>query len=124
MNKEIFFVDDDKNLLHAMKLIMHKTPYSVKTFLDPLEMLGSIQQGWGGIIVTDINMPVINGFEVLKRDAEIALIKKHLLNASYDFSDLQQQVDIELKEIKRKITKQLELRNIIRIFLICYDTYI
>ena len=71
MNKEIFFVDDDKNLLHAMKLIMHKTPYSVKTFLDPLEMLENIQQGWGGIIVTDINMPVINGFEVLKRVKQI-----------------------------------------------------
>ena len=71
MKKEIFFVDDDKNILHALKLIMHKTAYSVKTFSDPLEMLGNIQVGWSGIIVTDINMPVINGFEVLKRVKQI-----------------------------------------------------
>ena len=78
MKKEIFFVDDDKNILHALKLIMHKTAYAVKTFNDPLEMLANIQVGWSGIIVTDINMPVINGFEVLKRvkqiDEEIPVI--------------------------------------------------
>ena len=78
MKKEIFFIDDNKNILHAMKLIMHKTHFKVQTFLDPLEMLSNIHVGWDGIIVTDINMPLINGFEVLDRvkqiDSEIPVI--------------------------------------------------
>ena len=61
MSKEIYFVDDDKNFLHAMKLIMRKTAFKTKTFSDPLEMLAEIELGWQGVVVTDINMPMMDG---------------------------------------------------------------
>ena len=47
-------------------------------------------------------------FEVLKRDTEIALIKKYLANESYDFSDQEQQVQLELKETISNLDEELE----------------
>ena len=47
-------------------------------------------------------------FEVLKCNAEISLIKKHLANSSYDYSDLEQQVQMELKGIVANLDEELE----------------
>ena len=47
-------------------------------------------------------------FEVLKRDTEIALIKKYLANASYDISELEHQVQPELKEKISILDEELE----------------
>jgi len=47
-------------------------------------------------------------FEVLKRDTEMALIKQYLANASYDFSDLERQVELELKKTITILDEELE----------------
>ena len=87
-------------ILHAMKLIMRKTSFKIKTFPDPLEMLSEIKPGWKGVVVTDINMPAIDGFKVLDRvkkltegipvivltgNGEVENVLKALRSGAYDF---------------------------------------
>ena len=43
MKKEIYFCDDDNNILYAMKLIMHKAPFKGTFFADPVEMISKIE---------------------------------------------------------------------------------
>ncbi|MCK5359339.1 MAG: GAF domain-containing protein [Gammaproteobacteria bacterium] len=46
-------------------------------------------------------------YEVIKRDVEISLIKKYLTEASYDFSNLEQQVQLELNETITNLDEEL-----------------
>jgi len=127
MNKEIFFVDDDTNFLHAMKLIMRKTAFKIKTFSEPLEMLSEIQAGWHGVIVTDINMPLIDGFEVLNRvkkldeeipvivltgNGEVENVLKALRAGAYDFLEKPLSKEYLISSANRALEKrQLTLEN-------------
>ncbi len=47
-------------------------------------------------------------FEVLKRDAEIALMKKHLAKEPYDYFNLNKRMQSELKEKIAKLDEELE----------------
>ena len=127
MSKEIYFVDDDKNFLHAMKLIMRKTAFKIKTFSEPLEMLAEIQAGWQGVVVTDINMPLIDGFEVLDRlkkidegipvivltgNGEVENVLKALRAGAYDFLEKPLSKEYLLSSAHRALEKrQLTIEN-------------
>ena len=78
MKKEIYFCDDDNNILYAMKLSMSKAPFKASFFNDPVEMISQLEPDWPGIIVTDLTMPKIDGFEVIERvkriDPDIPII--------------------------------------------------
>ena len=54
VKKEIYFCDDDNNILYAMKLIMHKTQFKGTFFSDPVDMISQIEPEWPGIVVTDL----------------------------------------------------------------------
>lgn len=127
MSKEIYFVDDDKNFLHAMKLIMRKTAFKTKTFSDPLEMLAEIEIGWQGVVVTDINMPGIDGFEVLSRlkqldegipvivltgNGEVENVLKALRAGAYDFLEKPLSKEYLISSANRALEKrQLTIEN-------------
>ncbi|WDE98541.1 sigma-54 dependent transcriptional regulator [Lentisphaera profundi] len=127
MSKEIYFVDDDKNFLHAMKLIMRKTTFKIKTFSEPLEMLAEIQAGWQGIIVTDLHMPLIDGFEVLDRvkkidegipvivltgNGEVENVLKALRSGAYDFLEKPLSKEYLISSANRALEKrQLSIEN-------------
>lgn len=127
MSKEIYFVDDDKNFLHAMKLIMRKTSFKTKTFSDPLEMLAEIEIGWQGVVVTDINMPLIDGFEVLSRlkqldegipvivltgNGEVENVLKALRAGAYDFLEKPLSKEYLISSANRALERrQLTIEN-------------
>ena len=127
MKKEIFFCDDDNNILYALKLTMHKTSFKCSFFQDPIEMLDKIEPGWGGVVFTDLNMPVLNGFEVIDRvsqiDSEIPIIVltgngevesvvRALRAGAYDFLEKPISKDLLIESTKRALEKRsLRMEN-------------
>jgi two-component system, NtrC family, C4-dicarboxylate transport response regulator DctD len=127
LKKEIFFCDDDRNILYAMKLIMHQSSFHSTFFNDAVEMLENIQPQWPGIVVTDLSMPKVDGFEVIDRikkiDPEIPVIVltgngdvesvlKALRSGAYDFLEKPISKDYLIESAKRALEKRsLRLEN-------------
>ncbi len=72
MNERILFVDDDPNILEAYQRKLQHVLY-VRTALGPHVGLREIREnGPFAVVVADMNMPLMNGVEFLKKVREIA----------------------------------------------------
>ena len=74
----ILLVDDEKSILFSLKAALQKEGYLVKTAGDPQEALKMIEPGAFQVIISDYNMPGMNGVEFLRRvkagDPEVVFI--------------------------------------------------
>ncbi len=66
-NKVLLVVDDDKDIVQTLKGRLSKEGYQVLTAFDGQEALKSVEESDPDIILLDLMMPKINGFEVLKQ---------------------------------------------------------
>jgi len=65
--KKVWLVDDDETLLEMTSAILNSAGMEVHAFSDPGIAIRSFEKGCANLLITDIQMPVINGFEVLKQ---------------------------------------------------------
>ena len=63
MNK-ILIVDDEPDLTHVSKLALQYHGFKVDTFNDPQEALTKFKAGLYDLIILDIKMPKMDGFEL------------------------------------------------------------
>ena len=68
-------VDDEPDITAVLKRALDQAGFKVDAFTDPREALASFAPGRYAMLITDIRMPGINGFElyrqVKKRDDKI-----------------------------------------------------
>lgn len=64
-NKTIVIVDDEKSFCDIISLLLNKAGFQVKCFTDPQEALQNIINIKADLILLDIDMPKINGFNFL-----------------------------------------------------------
>lgn len=69
--KSIFVVDDSELHNILLKKILHNCGYRVYTFTDGYELLENLEHTVPHLIISDIDMPRLNGFELYME------IKKH-----------------------------------------------
>lgn len=62
----VFVVDDDQDNLAFLSRIITKAGYEAQTFSDGAEALTALQDETPDLIILDIQMPRMNGFQVLK----------------------------------------------------------
>lgn len=67
----ILFIDDEENVLHAIKRLLHHESYRVFITTNPEKALSLIAEHNIGVVVSDYKMPNINGLEFLSQVAEI-----------------------------------------------------
>jgi len=63
----ICLLDDDLSVLKATTRLLRSAGWEVEPFSDPVVFLRHVQTHWPPVVVIDIRMPVISGFEVQKR---------------------------------------------------------
>ncbi len=71
MSKKILLVDDSMTTLMMEKMILRKGPYDLVTASDGEEALDAAQRELPDLILLDVVMPKMDGFEVCKRLKEI-----------------------------------------------------
>jgi len=64
---KILIVDDDDTTLLVFQTHLAKAGYTVETALDGMEALSKVTSFKPELILLDINMPKMSGFEVAKR---------------------------------------------------------
>ena len=61
---KILLVDDEPDIAMAFKLALQDAGYFVDTYLDPLIALSKFNSSCYDLIILDIKMPKLNGFEL------------------------------------------------------------
>lgn len=67
----IYVVDDEQLILDLIADCLEEVGYKVRTFLDGDEVLTAIEDDTPDIIVSDINMPKLDGLSMIKKLKEI-----------------------------------------------------
>jgi DNA-binding response OmpR family regulator len=74
---KILVVDDNEDITSALQLIL-SDKFQVDTFTSPVEALSKYKPGAYGLILLDVVMPGMNGFdfyrEIRKRDGDVRII--------------------------------------------------
>ncbi len=87
MTNRIFVLDDDKNITELLALYFVKEGYEVKEFNKPKEMLAEFEDNEPDIIILDIMMPEMDGYDVLKEVRKKSNIPVILLSAKGETID-------------------------------------
>ena len=90
MRKKILVVDDEDDILHFLELVLREKGYDVATAAGGHEALTKAQIERPNLILLDIMMPQMDGWEVLKLlrvDEDTAAIPVAMLSARTEAKD-------------------------------------
>jgi len=74
--KQIMIVDDDSDLTLFYRISLEYYGFVVDTFNEPKEALSSFKPNYYDLVILDIKMPEMDGFELYKEIKEIDPIAK------------------------------------------------
>jgi signal transduction histidine kinase/DNA-binding LacI/PurR family transcriptional regulator/CheY-like chemotaxis protein len=63
----VLVVDDDKNARHVMRSMLHNTGYQIREAANGTEALASVAEQLPDLLILDLMMPEVDGFEVLSQ---------------------------------------------------------
>jgi len=118
-SKSILLVDDESDIVNLFKDILEKVNYEVIGFTNPLDALEHYKTNWEryGLVISDIRMPEMSGYDLLKNMKKIDVTISFFLMSAYDiieFSEIEGikidgfiQKPIRIKELLAKIEKHL-----------------
>jgi DNA-binding NtrC family response regulator len=111
MNKTIMVVDDEPDILNSLKIVFKRHDFEVITVDNGKKCLKEIEKGFKGVVLIDLMMPELDGWdtinEIVKRglikNVEIAIItgkgtkdfQKMSLLGSYVYDYLAKPLDID-----------------------------
>ena len=64
---KIMIVDDNPDILRSLRTVFEKEKYEVLTADNGWKCITELKQGFRGIIILDIMMPVMDGIETIKK---------------------------------------------------------
>ena len=123
LNKKILVIEDEATLQKALNEILSKEGYEVVSSLDGLRGLELAQKENPDLILLDIILPKMDGFEVLRRIKEndkISKIPVIILTNLSDVNDIQKALDLgattylvkadfHIEDVLKKIEKVLSI---------------
>ena len=73
-NKKIFVVDDDSNISGLIALYLNKEGYTTTEFLSGKEMLTKFSGNIPDLVLLDIMLPDMDGYEVLREIRKLSKV--------------------------------------------------
>ena len=74
MNKRIMIVDDEPDILLSLSIFFENNNYDVITVKSGFDCIKELKKGFRGIVLMDIMMPKMDGWETIKK-----IIKNNLM---------------------------------------------
>ncbi len=65
--KSILIADDEFDMLGSLRSILEGEGYEVRTATNGAEALQALQEGAVDLVITDVMMPRVSGYELLER---------------------------------------------------------
>lgn len=127
MNNPVIFIDDEQHVRDALSQTLEIEDYNVNCFSNAVDALKTIDSFFPGVIISDINMPMMDGLEFLNKallvdpDLQIIMLTGHgdismavdaMRAGAYDFLEKPFSTDHLLDVVKRASDKRsLVLEN-------------
>jgi len=70
MRRRILIVDDEPNIVTALEYLLQQRGYDVSIARDGEEALAALARGRPDLVLLDVMMPKLNGYEVCRRIRE------------------------------------------------------
>ena len=119
--KRVLVVDDEPDISLILKMVLEDSGFEVNSFEDPISALNSFEVGLYDLLILDIKMPEMDGFElyheIRKKDNKVKICfltasemyYKKLRNEEFCSlnKDLFIQKPIENEELMKQINKIL-----------------
>jgi DNA-binding NtrC family response regulator len=107
-------VDDDSDIVNLFKEILENYDYVVNGFTNPLEALQHYLTNTDqyGLVISDIRMPGMNGFDLLKNIKKINATISFFLMSAYDTVDFSELEDIKIEGF---IQKPIQIKKLLSI---------
>ncbi|NIV75635.1 MAG: response regulator [Gammaproteobacteria bacterium] len=67
MSKSVLVVDDEPNIVLSLEFLMKQAGFAVRTAVDGEEALEAIEAAPPDLVLLDVNMPKIDGFQVCEK---------------------------------------------------------
>lgn len=87
MNNKIFILDDDKNITELLSLYFVKEGYVALEFNSGADMLAGLDKEMPAVILLDIMMPIMDGYDVLKEVRKKSSVPVILISAKGETID-------------------------------------
>ncbi len=110
-NFTILYVEDDLDVMNQTKLILDDFVKSVDTALDGEEGFEKAKDGSYDIIVTDINMPKLNGIEMIKKLKEEGIDTPCIITTAY--KDSEYLIDAINLKVDGYVIKPINIKDLI-----------
>lgn len=119
MNQKILIVDDHKVFSESLKMVLESHYYMVKNVSNAELALKYLKSEAFDIVITDVEMPEINGFDFIKKikafEKELPKIPKYIILTSYSkIKVFKQFYNLGVHAYLSKNVSQLELLNVIK----------
>jgi len=75
MDKKVMIVDDEPDVLNSLKTVLERQNYYVITVTNGYECLKQLEKGFEGIILMDLMMPEMDGWETINQIVKKGYIK-------------------------------------------------
>ena len=103
MNKELLIVDDDPSIIIAVKMVFEEEGYKVHTANSGMECISELENGFKGVILMDIMMPKMDGWDTIEEIVKKDLHKGNII-AMLTAKDIP---DIKMNPLKEYVTDYL-----------------
>ena len=117
---KILVVDDEPDIVRVIKKIMESRGHSVFTAGDGKEALVAVTQQHPDVVILDVNLPTMDGFEVCKRlksDEQTKHIPIVMITAAYvSVEDAQQGTQLGADEyVTKPFLREVLVHNVERL---------
>jgi DNA-binding response OmpR family regulator len=115
-NKRILLVDDEPDVTYTLEIVLEDKGFMVDSYTDPTLALSNFRPGLYDLLLLDIRMPTINGFDLYQKMKEIdSNVKICFLTASELFYEKYRKISAYPRVDKEKfIQKPLRTEELIR----------
>ena len=115
-NKRILLVDDEPDVTYTLEIVLEDNGFMVDSYTDPTLALSNFKPGLYDLLLLDIRMPKMNGFELYQKMKEIdSNVKICFLTASELFYEKYRKISAYPRVDKEKfIQKPLRTEELIR----------
>ena len=115
--KKILVVDDEPDITTALKMYLEIQGFQIDAFTDPANALAQFKAGFYQLLILDIKMPEMNGFElyteIKKKDKTVKVFFLTALSEMHDYDAYKK--DVFPKEDERYfIAKPIENEEILK----------
>ena len=120
MNKKILLVEDEKNIILGVRTCLDAVGYQVEVVEDGAAAIELLRKEKPDLILLDLLMPKVDGFEVLaflKKDETTSKIPVIVLTAKAEEEDRQRAMDLGAKDYMTKPFRPQELWDVLKKYL-------